>query len=67
MAKGDGNCNGNRNAAAAGGGIYGLAFLGVLVYYITHAADFWQGLIGFFKALVWPAIVAYNVFNIFNM
>lgn len=59
------NCN--RNAAAAGGGIYGLAFVGVFVYYVVHAADFWQGAVGLLKALVWPAIVAYNVFDLLHM
>ena len=67
MAKNENGCRNMNAGAASGGGIYFLAFIGSFVYYATHAVDFWQGFIGFFKALVWPAIVAYNVFNMFNM
>lgn len=49
------NCN------AAGGGIYGLAFLGALVYYLQHAHTFWEGVMGFLQALVWPAILVYKI------
>jgi hypothetical protein len=45
---------------ATSGGIYGLAFIGALIYYIQHAETFWQGVLGFFKALVWPAILVYK-------
>lgn len=51
----------NRSCNAAGGGIYGLAFLGVLIYYLQHAHTFLEGVLGFLKALVWPAIVAYKL------
>ena len=44
-----------------GGGIYGLAFLGSLVYYLIHAETFWMGVLGFLKALIWPAILAYGL------
>ena len=43
------------------GTIYGLGFIGALVYYIQHATSFWTGMIGFFKALVWPAMLVYKL------
>jgi len=46
--------------ASAGGGIYGLAFLGALVYYIQHAQTFWEGALGVLKALIWPAVLVYQ-------
>lgn len=49
---------------AAGGGIYGLAFIGALVYYIQHAQTFSEGVWGFLKALVWPAIFAYKLIEL---
>ena len=52
------NCN------ATGGGIYGLAFIGALVYYIQHAANFAEGFMGFLKALVWPAILVYKLLEL---
>ena len=42
-------------------GIYGLAFLGALVYFLQHAATFWMGVLGFVKAMFWPAVLIYKV------
>ena len=44
--------------------IYGLGFLGAAVYFIGHAATFWLGVLGFLKALVWPAFLVYEAFKI---
>ena len=40
--------------------IYGLGFIGAAVYFISHATSFWMGLIGFLKAMVWPAFLVYE-------
>jgi len=39
----------------SGGALYGLGFLGALVYYLTTATSLLAGVLGFLKALVWPA------------
>lgn len=49
------------------GGAYGLAFIGALVYYIQHATSFWIGALGFFKALIWPALLIYNLLRFLKM
>ena len=49
------------------GGIYGMAFIGAAVYYIGHAASFWLGVLGFFKALFWPAMIMYKVLELLQM
>ena len=49
------------------GGIYGMAFIGGAVYYIAHAVSFWGGVLGFFKALVWPAVLMYKILELLNM
>lgn len=54
-------------AGAAGGGIYGLAFIGALVYFIQHADTFWIGVLGFFKALLWPAFLIYKLLEFLKM
>ncbi len=56
-------------AAGAGvsGGVYGLAFLGALVYYIQHATSFLNGLFGVLKALVWPAILVYKLLEFLKL
>ena len=41
--------------------VYGLGFVGALIYYIQHAATFGLGLLGILKAMVWPALVVYKV------
>jgi hypothetical protein len=43
------------------GGIYGLGFIGALVYFIQQATSFWMGVLGFFKALFWPAMLIYKL------
>lgn len=49
------------------GGAYGLAFIGALVYYIQHANSFGAGVVGFLKALVWPAFVIYHLLGHLHM
>lgn len=49
------------------GSIYGLAFIGALIYYIQHATSFGMGVLGFFKALVWPAILIYKLMEFLKM
>ena len=41
--------------------VYGLGFIGALIYYIQHSTSFWIGVVGFFKALVWPAMLVYKL------
>lgn len=54
--------SGSKNAnQATGGFIYFIGFIGAAVFYISNAVSFWSGVIGFLKALVWPAFVVYQV------
>lgn len=48
-------------------GVYGLAFIGTLVYNIQQADTFVVGLVGFFKALVWPAFLVYKLMEFLQM
>jgi hypothetical protein len=45
----------------SGSALYGMGFIGALVYYIQSAATFWIGVLGFFKALFWPAFLVYHL------
>lgn len=47
--------------------IYGLGFLGALVYYLQHATTFALILLGILKAIVWPALLIYQVFTLLKM
>ncbi|MFZ5939180.1 MAG: hypothetical protein ACOYXB_01290 [Bacteroidota bacterium] len=48
-----------KNTAPAGA-VYGLGLIGAAVYYISTATCFWMGVLGFLKALVWPAFLVYE-------
>jgi len=50
----------SRNQPPVSSAIYGLGFIGALVYFISHATSFWIGLFGVFKAMVWPAFLVYE-------
>ena len=47
-----------------GGGIYGLGFIGAVIYYIQNATGFWNGVLGVLKALVWPAFFVYKLLGL---
>ncbi|MBI1287805.1 MAG: hypothetical protein GC178_09520 [Flavobacteriales bacterium] len=48
---------------ASGGAVYGLGFIGAAVYFISHSVGFWMGVVGFLKAMVWPAFLVYHSFQ----
>lgn len=50
-----------KNHTAVGGGVYGLAFIGALVYFLQQADSFWMGVLGILQAMVWPAILVYKL------
>ncbi|MBD3247504.1 hypothetical protein GF378_02695 [Candidatus Pacearchaeota archaeon] len=43
------------------GAFYGLGFLGAVIYYISTATGFWNGVLGVLKAIVWPAMLIFEV------
>jgi len=45
----------------ASGAIYGLGLVGAAIYFISHATTFWAGVLGFLKAIVWPALLVYKL------
>ncbi len=52
---------------ASSGVVYGLGFIGAVIYFISHATGFWMGAIGFLKAIVWPAFLVYEAFKHFGI
>ena len=48
------------NDSGTSGAIYGLGLIGAAIYYISVASSFWMGVLGFLKALVWPAFLVYE-------
>ena len=50
----------NHSANASGGAVYGFGVIGAAIYFIAKATTFWVGVLGFLKALVWPAILVFE-------
>jgi hypothetical protein len=46
-----------------GSAVYFFGFIGAAVYFITQSSGFWMGLVGFLKAIVWPAFLVYEAFK----
>lgn len=42
------------------GAVYGLGWIGSLIYFIGNANGFWDGVLGVLEAFVWPAILIYH-------
>ncbi|MFH1065938.1 MAG: hypothetical protein V1734_05530 [Nanoarchaeota archaeon] len=57
-------CNHCRNSMCGG---YGLGFIGAAVYFISSSVGFWAGVVGFLKALVWPAFVVYGLLKFLGL
>ena len=46
--------------------VYGIGLIGAWVYYIGRANSFQEGVVGFFKGLVWPAFVVHDLLEFLN-
>jgi len=57
----------SRGSAPVAGAVYGLGLIGAAVYYISAAASFWTGVLGFLKAIVWPAFLVYEAMKSLGM
>lgn len=51
----------------SGSAVYGLGFIGAAIYFISQATSFWIGVLGFLKALVWPAYLVYGLLKLLGM
>lgn len=45
------------------GAVYGMGFIGALIYFLQHATSFWNGVLGILEAIVWPAVLVYKLFG----
>jgi hypothetical protein len=50
----------------SGNAVYGLGLIGAAIFYISQATSFLTGIIGFLKALVWPAFLVYELLKYIN-
>ncbi|MDD2642063.1 MAG: hypothetical protein WC110_06730 [Bacteroidales bacterium] len=47
--------------SASCGAVYGLGFIGAVIYFIAQATGFWMGVLGVLKAIIWPVILVYEL------
>ena len=55
-----------RGASAApggGGAVFGLGFIGAVVWFWQQASGFGEHVVGILKAFVWPAFLVYDAFK----
>ncbi len=52
---------------SAGDSVYGLGFIGAVIYNISVATGFWSGVLGILKAIVWPAFVVYKLMQFLGL
>ncbi|MDD2370472.1 MAG: hypothetical protein PHQ32_00525 [Firmicutes bacterium] len=64
--KKDKNYN-NKSMHASGGAVYGFGFIGAVVYFFSTASGFWIGILGLLKAIVWPAILVFELMKYLNL
>lgn len=43
------------------GFVFFVAWVGALVYFVNQASGFWEVILAFLKACVWPAFLIYHV------
>ncbi|MCF8528789.1 MAG: hypothetical protein K9G13_02640 [Aquiluna sp.] len=53
-----------KKPSATGSSLYFFGFLGSAIYFISTATGFWVGVLGFLKAMVWPAILAFELLTL---
>ncbi len=53
----------NKYAENGGNWLWFVGFIGAVVYYWQSAAGFGEYVVGFLKALVWPAYMVYDLFK----
>lgn len=50
-------------SGAPAGAVYGIGLIGAAIYFISQATGFWLSVLGFLKALVWPAFLVYELLH----
>jgi hypothetical protein len=61
--------SGQSAAAISGGGgiVYGLGFVGAVIYFVQHAVGLLPILLAILKAIIWPTLIVYKLLqNLFG-
>lgn len=55
--------SGDCRCGANSGAFYGLGMIGAAIFFIGKAATFGAGVLGLFKAIIWPVFFVYEVLS----
>ncbi len=58
---------GGYRGGGSSGAIYGIGLLGAAYYFLQHATTLEGWLIGIIKAILWPGLLVYKVFQLLGM
>ena len=62
------HCDHHHNTTpTTGNGVYGLGMIGTAFYFLQNAHTVSEVLMGIFKAIFWPAILAYQAFSLLKI
>lgn len=61
------SCHRNYGGGHSGSLVWFLGVIGGAIYYIQQADTFGAGVLGFLKALVWPAMLVYKALGYLGM
>lgn len=56
-----------KNYQPANNPVYGMGFIGAVIYFISTATSFWMGALGILKAIIWPVILVYHLLKYLNI
>lgn len=57
----------NNGGSGIAGAAYFMGFIGAAIFYIQQASTFWTGVLGFLKAIVWPAFLVYDLLGFIHL
>lgn len=57
----------NKYAHQSGGMVWFLGFVGAVIYFFSNANGFGEYVIGFLKAIVWPAYFVFHLFKFLGL
>jgi hypothetical protein len=57
----------SKSGTGIAGAVYFMGFIAAIIYFIQNAVSFGTGVLGFLKALVWPAVLVYNLLEFLKM
>jgi hypothetical protein len=63
---GEGKTRKVKYQGGASDSVYGLGLIGAWVYYIGRAKTIQEGALGFFKGILWPAFLVYELLEFLN-